>query len=134
MLGMGFQEFTNYILTSKERIFTKMNRPVAQFVEVDNVMSDTYSILRPALLPVLMEIESKNLRVEFPHKIFEEGEVVLFDREENLGSKTLRNVASIISHGSASFSEIHSCLHSLMYYLDLDYRLEETHDPAFIDG
>jgi len=134
MIGMGFQEFTTYILTSRDRIFNKMNRPESKIIEVDNVMSDTYSILRPCLLPVLMEIESKNLRVEYPHRIFEEGEVVVFSSDENLGSKTLCNLAALISHGTASFSEIHSCLHSLMYYLGIPYELVEINDPAFIEG
>jgi len=125
MIGMGFQEFTTYILTSRDRIFNKMNRPESKIIEVDNVMSDTYSILRPCLLPVLMEIESKNLRVEYPHRIFEEGEVVVFSSDENLGSKTLCNLAALISHVTASFSEIHSCLHSLMYYLGIPYELVE---------
>ena len=134
MIGMGFQEFSTYILTSRDKIFNKVNRPSGKAVEVDNVMSDTYSILRPCLLPVLIEIEGKNSRVEFPHKIFEEGEVVIFSPEENLGSKTLRNLAGIIAHGNATFSEIHSSIHSLMYYLGISYELEETVDPIFIDG
>jgi len=134
MTGMGFQEFITYILTGKEKNFYKMRREETDIVEVENVMSDTYSVLRPSLLPVLLEIESKNLRVEFPHKIFEEGEVVIYSPEENYGSKTVHNVSALISHGNGNFSEIHSYLHSLMYYLAIPYKLEETTDPTFIDG
>ncbi len=134
MTGMGFQEFITYILTGKDKLFDKMNRPEGDVVEVANVMSDTYSVLRPTLLPVLLEIESKNLRVEFPHKIFEEGEVVIPAPKEILRSKTLHNLSAIVSHSGANFSEIHSYLHSLMFYLNIPYKLEETSDPAFIDG
>jgi phenylalanyl-tRNA synthetase beta chain len=134
MTGMGFEEFITYILTGKDRVFDKMRRSESGIVEVENVMTDTYSILRPSLLPVLLEIESKNLRVEFPHKIFEEGEVVIYSPEENYGSKTVHNLSALVSHSSGNFSEIHSYLHSLMFYLDIPYKLEETADPSFIDG
>jgi phenylalanyl-tRNA synthetase beta chain len=134
MLGMGFQEFMTYILTSGDKLFSKMNRIQKDVIEVENVMSDTFSVLRPSLLPILLEVESKNMRVEFPHKIFEEGEVVVVAPEENFGCKTLVNLGAIVSHGEANFSEIHSYLHSLMFYLNIPYRLEETTDPSFIDG
>ena len=58
----------------------------------------------------------------------------VFDAKENMGSRTDLNLGAVISHPGANFSEMHSILDILLYYLGLDYRLEPAEHPLFIPG
>jgi phenylalanyl-tRNA synthetase beta chain len=133
MVGSGFQEIMSNILCSREDIAYAM--PAGEkLVEVDNVMSLAYSVLRNRVIPSLLNVEAASSKAFYPHRIFEAGEVAVFDTKENMGSRTDLNLAALISHPGANFSEMHSYLDVLLYYLDLKYRLEPDEHPLFIQG
>jgi phenylalanyl-tRNA synthetase beta chain len=152
MTGSGFQEVISNILTSKEDIIDKMGlgevrnaecgmrsgefgvRSAEKVIEVDNVMSLNYSVLRHWILPSLLRVESASTESFYPHKTFEAGEVAVYDEIENLSSITIVKCASLISHPFANFSEIHAILEALMYYLQINYRLVPGDHPSFIEG
>lgn len=134
MIGSGFQEIISNILTSKEDILYKMGLGEEKVIEVDNVMSLSYSVLRHWIIPSLLRVESASTESFFPHKTFEVGEVAVFNETENLSSSTLIRCAGLISHPAACFSEVHSILETLMYYLQIPYRLVPGDHPSFIDG
>jgi len=62
------------------------------------------------------------------------GEVAVYDEGVDEGSRTVLRLAVLLAHPAASFSEIHSFLEMLFYYLGRDYRLEPTDHAAFIPG
>ena len=136
MIGMGFQEMFSNILMSHEDLVERMNLTPADHpvVEVDNVMSLTYSCLRSWILPSLLRIETASPRAFYPHRLFEIGEVAVPDLSLELGSKTIIKLASLVAHPQANFSEIHTSLDILMYYLVQDYTLEPTTHKTFLDG
>ena len=136
MVGMGFQEMFSNILMSHEDLVERMklipsDHPV---VEVDNVMSLNFSCLRSWILPSLFRIETASPRTFYPHRLFEIGEVALPDLSLELGAKTLIKLAALIAHPHANFSEIHTNLDMLMYYLVQDYTLDPTTHGSFLDG
>jgi phenylalanyl-tRNA synthetase beta chain len=133
MVGSGFQEIMSNILCSREELEYAM--PAGEkLVEVDNVMSLAYSVLRNRVIPSLLTVEAASSKAFYPHRIFEAGEVAVFDAKENMGSRTDLNLAALISHPGANFSEMHSSLDILLYYLALEYRLEPAEHPLFIQG
>src|SRR5512143_58940 len=133
MVGSGFQEIMSNILCSREELEYAM--PAGEeLVEVDNVMSLAYSVLRNRVIPSLLTVEAASSKAFYPHRIFEAGEVAVFDAKENMGSRTDRNLAALISHPGANFSEMPSSLDILLYYLALEYRLEPAEHPLFIQG
>ena len=134
MIGSGFQEIISNILTSKEDILEKMCLTEGKVVEVDNVMSANYSVLRHWVVPSLMRIEAESIKSFFPHKTFETGETAIPDPSHNLSSSTLIKCAAMLSHPGANFSEIHSVLEILMYYLQIEYRLVAGNHKSFIEG
>lgn len=134
MTGAGFQEIISNILTSREDILDKMCLSEDKVVEVDNVMSMSYSVLRHWIIPSLMRIETESIKSFYPHKTFETGEVAIPDAAENLSCNTLIKCAAMLSHPSANFSEIHSVLEVLMYYLQIDYTLVAGDHKSFIEG
>src|SRR3990170_3839623 len=134
MTGSGFQEIVSNILTSREDILDKMRIDEDKVIEVDNVMSLSYSVLRHWLIPSLLRVESASTESFYPHKTFEVGEAALYDEGSNLYSSTFVKGAALISHHTANFSEIHSILETIMYYLKMEYRLVPGDHKSFIDG
>jgi len=133
MIGSGFQELMSNILCSREELDYAMPEG-ERLVEVDNVMSLAYSVLRNRIIPSLLNVEAASSKAFYPHRIFEVGEVAVFDTDNNMGSRTDLNLGALISHPGANFSEMHSILDILLYYLGLEYRLEPALHPLFIPG
>jgi phenylalanyl-tRNA synthetase beta chain len=136
MIGMGFQEMFSNILMSHEDLVERMQLTPAEHpvVEVDNVMSLSYSCLRSWILPSLLRIETASPRAFYPHRLFEIGEVAIPNLSLELGSKTIIKIAGLVAHPNANFSEIHTTLDVLMYYLLKDYTLEPTTHRSFLEG
>lgn len=133
LVGAGFQEIVSNILCSREELADAL-APGEQLVEVDNVMSLAYSVLRHSVLPSLLNVEAASSKAFYPHRTFEAGEVAVPDRTENLGCRTDLHVGALISHPAANFSEMHSTLDVLLYYLGVEYRLEPSEHPLFLAG
>jgi phenylalanyl-tRNA synthetase beta chain len=134
MVGFGFQEIISNILCSRIELADRMGLPGIELVEIENVMSQQYNALRNSVLPSLLRVEAASSKSFYPHRIFELGEVVKRAAGSKQGSRDLRYLGAILSHPSASFSELHSFLDLLLYYLGKEYRLEPVAHPSFIEG
>jgi phenylalanyl-tRNA synthetase beta chain len=136
MIGMGFQEVISNILTNREESVDRMalSGINVDLVAVENVMSQTYSALRNSIVPSLLRVESASSKSFYPHRIFEAGETAVTDARAPEGTRTLLKLASLIAHPSANFSELHSYMDLLMYYLGRTYQLEPVSHPSFIEG
>ncbi|BFU95143.1 MAG: Phenylalanyl-tRNA synthetase, beta subunit [Nitrospira sp.] len=137
MVGMGFQEIISNILGSPQLLCDAMRLNGTEWgrlVQVDNVMSQNFSALRQWMLPSLLRVEAASSRAFFPHRLFEAGEVARPDPAHELGADTVMVLGALIAHADANFSEIHSCLDALLYYLDRAYKLESVQHPSFLDG
>jgi phenylalanyl-tRNA synthetase beta chain len=137
MVGMGFQEVISNILGSPQ-VFCEAMRLAGtewgQLVEVDNVMSQSYSALRQWILPSLLRVEAASSRAFYPHRLFEVGDVARPDITHELGSQTLTVLGALLVHATAHFSEIHSCVDTVFYYLNQTYQLEPLLHPSFLEG
>lgn len=137
MVGLGFQEIISNILGSPEHYRTAMRLDGTEWgrmVEVANAMVATFSCLRQWMLPSLLRVEAASSRAFYPHRVFEVGEVAIPDETHEVGSRTDIVLGAVIAHATAHFSEIHSCLEMLLYYLGREYGLEPVRHPSFLDG
>ena len=137
MVGMGFQEIISNILGSPKDFRDAMRlegTERGELVEVDNVMSQNFSALRQWMLPSLLRVEAASNRAFYPHRMFEAGEVARPDPTQSLGSRTVTVLGGMIAHADANFSEIHSCLDTLFYYVNQAYSLESIQHPSFLAG
>jgi phenylalanyl-tRNA synthetase beta chain len=139
MLGFGFQEILSNILDSREDLITRMRmsteHPAARCIEVDNVMSQSYECLRQWVLPSLLRVETASSHSFYPHLLFEVGEVAVPDPDTETGARTEVRLSALLAHAGANFSEAHSYLALLCFYLDKPAdRLTPTEHPSFIDG
>jgi len=133
LVGAGFQEFVSNILCSREELADSLAAG-EDLVEVDNVMSLAYSVLRNRVLPSLLNVEAASSKAFYPHRTFEAGEVAVLDSSANMGTRTDLNVAALIAHPTANFSEMHSTLDVLLYYIGVEYKLEPAEDSLFLTG
>jgi len=60
--------------------------------------------------------------------------VARHDLTQPLGSRTVTVLGGMIAHADAHFSEAHSCLDTLFYYLNRSYSLEPIQHPSFLAG
>jgi phenylalanyl-tRNA synthetase beta chain len=138
MVGSGFQEIVSNILGSREDLVQKMRlspqEPESGLVEIDNVMSQSVEALRQWILPSLLRVEATSSRSFYPHFLFELGEVAIPDRAAETGSRTEVRIGALCAHAAANFSETHSFLDVLCFYLKKPYTLRPTAHPSFIDG
>lgn len=137
MVGLGFQEIISNILGSPEHYRDAMRLGETEWgnmVEVDNVMSLSFSCLRQWMLPSLLRVEAASSRAFYPHRLFEAGDVAIPDRTHELGSRTETVLGAVMAHATAHFSEIHSCLDVLFYHLGKEYSLIPVQHPSFLEG
>ncbi len=133
MVGSGFQEIMSNILCSREELEDTL-LPDEKLVEVANPMSLAYSVLRNRVVPSILSVETASSKAFYPHRIFEVGEVAVLDPAQNMGTRTDLLLASLISHPTANFSEMHSFLDILLYYLGIEYRLDPAEHPLYLPG
>lgn len=144
LIGFGFEEVFCNILTSIEQLQRRMaidegHAGVSPFhggdvVRVANVMNRNYAVVRDWILPSLLEIESHSLGALYPHRIFEVGEVAIYDPAANHGSQTASRAAGIVASEDASFDSAQSVIYALLGYLGQDFVMEPWQHPSFIPG
>lgn len=125
LIGHGFLETSSYSLTSKE-ILDKMNISLP-YLEVENAKSLEFSVLRPWLIPSLLQILAENKHNDYPQKIFEINTIFNKDKE-------LIRLACLIAHEKTNFTEIKQVLDSVFQHLNLQYEINETEHNSFIKG
>lgn len=137
MVGLGYQEVISNILGSRQEFVDRMQvggTAWGEVVEVDNVMSLNYACLRPSILPSLLRVEAASGRAFYPHRLFEAGEVAKPLPGSVIGSTTRLALGVLAVHAGVTFSEIHSALDLLLYYLGYAYELKPVAHPSYLEG
>lgn len=135
LVGMGFQEMIYNYLGSKKEYVDNMHISLDKVVQIANPMSENYEIVRPSIIPSLLESESVSGHAVYPHCIFECGKVVFPCEEDNSGTITRNNLGFLQSDSNTDFNRINSFVNTLMYFLNKDYNLvEPKNEPRFIEG
>ena len=81
-----------------------------------------------------MEIAAHSLGAIYPHRIFELGEVAVYDPTQNLGSRTESRLAALIADDEASFDSAQSVIYALLGSLDRQFTVQPWAHPSFIEG
>ena len=104
-------------------------------VFIANPMSENYEVVRPSIIPSLMESESVSGHAAIPHKIFEVGKVCYKDPSENSGTTTRNHLGFSVTDNAVGYNEVSSIVYTLMFFLKKEYTLGEVaEDPRFIPG
>ncbi len=127
LVGYGFNESMNYILTSPERESEKMNIEREEAAEVKNPVSEERTSLRTWLLPSLLSNVKENRTESLPQKLFEIGDVVVEGEQRT-------KVAGVITSSSVGFTEMKSMIDGFLTGLGLNMRVESKKHGSFIEG
>jgi phenylalanyl-tRNA synthetase beta chain len=131
LVGVGYQEIASPVLSNKELLFNKMNIKDFGCVEIKNYESLTYSVVRPWILPELMDVLMRNKHVDYPQKIFEQGTVSV-NKDGKISD--YERVAAVSCHAKADYTEVRQALDYLFRMLGVDYDIEDTDHGSFIAG
>jgi len=131
LVGSGFNEIMSPILNNKHNLTSKMNIKDFNPIEIENPMSDNYSVIRGSILPILFEFLSKNKHVEYPQRIFEEGVVAVNKNKEVV---EYERVGAVIAEEKVDYTKIKQILDYLFRMLDIEYDMEEVEHDSFISG
>jgi phenylalanyl-tRNA synthetase beta chain len=134
LVGFGFQEIVRPALTNSEKQFKKMLLEEKETIKIENPVSESYTQLRVWLLPDLMEFLSKNTKEPYPQKIFEIGDVVLPEKNEETLSKNVRKVALAIASSGSFFAEVKRIALEIAKKLNIEISFEDYNHPSFING
>jgi len=135
LIGLGLLEVSSYHLSTKEKQFKKIN--VKEFKDkiIPVIDSKTENnILRASLLASSIQILSENSDASYPQKIFEMGRIFSYNDECETGIGESERLCISLCHEKANFTELKQVLDYLMKMLDLNYEINETENPSFIDG
>lgn len=134
LTGYGFQEIINPILSNPTDQFEKMNWEKENIIEIENPVSQEYTCLRICLKPGLLKFLAKNTHVSYPQNIFEVGDVVIYDENEETMSKSIRSIVGVMCHSKTSLTDVKSLVDSLLRNLKVDYELEAHDLEEMISG
>ncbi len=134
MVGLGYQEVLSYIMTSEEELFDNVLRPRKPVVKVSNPVSLAFTVLRDSLMPGLLSFLSNNVHASYPQQIFEVGDVVLIDENQETKTRNERRIAAAIADDVVGFERIQSHLDALLRNLGVKYELERFEHPTLIPG
>ena len=138
MIGAGYLEVINFILTSLDKQYKYMNQTfeVGNNIEIANPVSKEFNTTRKLILPKLMDTLLLNRSEEKPIRIFEVGDVILLSQKEETGTKREVHLSAVSYHEDANYTEIKSTLDYIMTSLGHynDYNVKPSKSPSFIDG
>ncbi|TFG21743.1 MAG: phenylalanine--tRNA ligase subunit beta, partial [Promethearchaeota archaeon] len=138
MIGAGYLEVINFILSNSEKQFEymKQEKDESEVVDIANPVSKEYDTTRKWILPDLMDTLRLNRSEEKPIKLFEVGDVIIVNNEEETGAKRNVHLAGVTYHEDAGFTEIRSTVDFIMTSLGLqqEYEIKANKNPSYIEG
>jgi phenylalanyl-tRNA synthetase beta chain len=135
MLGLGFVEVVNFLLTNEEAHYRWLRLKSGKPVRLANPVSAEYSILRESLLPSLMKNLADNKHESYPQKLFEVSDVVKVKRGAEVLSERILCLGGVISHPKADFTEARSCAEAVLTNLGVSgWKVKDVQHPSFIRG
>jgi len=138
MIGAGYLEVINFILSNSEKHYDYMKQIVDKkdLIQIANPVSKEFDTTRTKILPKLMETLQSNLSEEKPIRLFEVGDVILFAPNEETGAIRELHLSAITYHENTDFTEIKSTLDFIMTSLGCsnEYKIEPGKNSSYIEG
>ncbi len=135
MIGLGFTEAMNFILTNEVSQYQRMRRKVGRIVRLANPVSAEYSIAREDLLPGLIRNLADNKHESYPQRLFEVSDVIKISGKTETRSERRLHVAAVSSQLTANFTEMKSIAEALLVNVGAKrWEVKATRHPSFLHG
>jgi phenylalanyl-tRNA synthetase beta chain len=129
--GHGMIESLGFSLTSRQIQYEAFSRSSENALQVEGPKSAEHQILRDSLIPSLLFSLSRNVHEEYPQRLFEIGKT--FYRGGDIRESW--NIAAIVAHADAGYTEILSILQSLLRScFGKEMKAKASQSPFFISG
>jgi phenylalanyl-tRNA synthetase beta chain len=127
----GMVEVMNYELIDEPSLYGNFGRGGEKKVEVRDPRSLEHSVLRDSLLPSLLRVLSRNVKEEYPQRIFEVGRVY---RRVKKRAEERWFLAAMIAHSQANYSEAKMYMESFFRTLAVDVDTSPSAHWSFSEG
>ena len=134
MIGLGYQEVLTYSLTTPDVFVEKMGMGHDNYAELLNPKMSSHTAMRSWLLPSLLNLLKDNTHVDYPQKVFEIGPCVAVKENGEGQTETRYKIAATTIHTGAGFTEIRSCLDTLLAGLGIRFQVVPATQPSFLEG
>jgi phenylalanyl-tRNA synthetase beta chain len=131
LVGLGSQEVMSQILSNKNLLYNKMELEDFGTIELQNPTSENHAAVRSWLIPILVDILSKNKHVEYPQNIFEQGIVTVKKDGKVIDYE---RIACVSVSEKADYTKIKQIMDCLFRSLDIEYSIEDIDHSSFISG
>jgi phenylalanyl-tRNA synthetase beta chain len=129
-IGLGLEEVSNYHLSNQEDETTKMKTSL-ECVKIINSISQEYNVMRPWIIPSLLNVLKNNRHNEYPQNIFEIGKVFIKDKDE---IKEPSRLAITFCNSKADYTQAKKALDAILLALGLTPEYSPVEHPSFIPG
>ncbi len=135
MVGIGYHEVLNYIMTAPDLLNDKMLRD-QPMITTENPKSRNFSVLRNSLLPILLDFTSQNQHADYPQKIFEVGDVAIPDETKETRVDQVPSVCGLETDVRVNITKLMAEIGFLLRNLGLGdrFKFESVKSPEFIEG
>lgn len=135
MVGIGYHEVMNYIMSSPDLLNDRMLRD-QPLVTTENPKSRNYSVLRNSLLPILLDFTSQNQHADYPQKIFEVGDIAVPDESKETCVEQVPSVCGLMTDVKVNITNLMLEIGFLLRNLGLDERFSFASEKStdFIEG
>ncbi len=132
MASSGMTEVMSFELMDQASLYEKFGRSSSKMISVEDPRSLEHSVLRDSLVPSLMLILSRNIKEEYPQRIFEVGRI--YERTTEGVAESWR-LCVLMAHANSGFSEAKMYLEAY-YHTLLGARVDTASAGhwAFADG
>ena len=134
LVGFGYVEVVTFMMSNRERLFTRMMLQEEPIAETENPKMEGYTSLRNRLLPSILEILSFNKHHPYPQNLYEVDDVVVLDSRSETGARSARRLALVQCHSHANFNEIKAVFLSILENMELKAEIVPTGWDCFIEG
>jgi phenylalanyl-tRNA synthetase beta chain len=135
MIGLGFQEVMNFVLSNQEKSFAATRRKWKDGVVIKNPVSKEYDTVRQDLLSGLLQTLQDNTHEAIPINIFEIGDVIILDKNEETGARRDIHLSCVIYDKEAEFTNARSVLDAFMEMDSIEnFEVVAAANPFGMDG
>ncbi|RWS27219.1 phenylalanine--tRNA ligase beta subunit-like protein, partial [Leptotrombidium deliense] len=130
----GFTEALTFSLCSKEDIAKRMRDDASLeiAVTISNPKTIDFEVARTSLIPGLLKTVHSNKKMPLPMKLFEISDVVLKDKNTEVGARNERRLCALNYNKTPGFEVIHGLLDRIMQVLNICYSPEKNNNGYYI--